>query len=738
MIHLALFGLYLISLIGFGAFVLNFSSLLKNERLSKFNSWIVFSLCFGLCANLLCSHLLGYILQSFSLACKSVTVILFLIGTYWWIFFSKENFQKLRITSSEIFVTLIATALAISCGLRGNSTDSDNTHIPWSSCIALNDIYPPRLPIDPSTDLSFYHFGTDLFVSSINIITGADPWNAISMQVFIGVLLVFLAIYSLFCSFIDSKKINLISTLVVFFYTCETSIIFFFEHFQEIKIGNLISFIKQWQEVSLVSATDIPYFSTLISQNMSLAPLILVFIIIFFQKQNDTKISKLIHYTCIMLFSYSSYSCYPAWWYTSLAAIIFFKLIYSLRTGLWLNSFLVSMSFILAKFWAFDGNAGDLNGVKALFFRPKLYWEHYSMGFMKYFDFSKESSIRILPDFVSGKIVFDVPLFNWLSFINWGSLLIIACLIIIVYPKKIWQNNSWFFFITSIPGLVFPFLFDYILRPSEVYRFTAWGKISLLFFIMINIAFEISNKQGIAYLLSKNIIIRYIIYFFLCLLCLPGLFRTIPYIHYVSFSQEDLLSDDEKNLLKVLKKYHSPNSTCLTNQIHYSFSDLTNIAGFWGVGGQFYKPDLVTRENAVYLMNPILLKELKVTHVLIDSSKDILSNFAINRLNDKKLFDEIIEIHQINPKYRFYKFKIEQNFSQTEIETYKKEYIWVLGSKPSGKNFVPLINSGSYILSSSKQELLEITKIVKQQLIKNNQISSAVWIGAQVIAKPNP
>jgi len=468
MIHLIIFVFYLLFLFGFGSLVLNYSSLLKSPRLSKLNTWITFSLCLGLCTNLLFSHLLAFILQSFSMSCRIISLILILIGAYWWIFFSKKFFQKINFTVGDIYVTLLATCIAIICAIRGHTTDSDNSHIPWSACISLNNIYPPRLPIDPITDMSFYHYGTDLYVSTLNIVTGAAPWDAISMQVFIGVLLVFLGIHALFSSFTDSRKINIFSTLIVFFYTSETSIFFFLKHINEIKINNLINFIKQWQEVSLVSAADIPYYSSLISQNMSLSPLLLIFIMLFFSRHDDTKISKIIYYSCITVFSYSAYSSYPSWWFTSLAGILLFQLLNCLRSGNWMSIFFGLMSFSLAKFFAFDGNAGELNGVKALILRPRLFWEHYAMPFMGYFDFSKENSIKVLPDFVSGKIVLDIPLYHWLSFVNWGSLLLISCFCILVFSKKIFSNNSLLFFITSIPGIVFPFLFDYILRPSEV------------------------------------------------------------------------------------------------------------------------------------------------------------------------------------------------------------------------------------------------------------------------------
>ncbi|MCE2929660.1 MAG: hypothetical protein LW817_08545, partial [Candidatus Caenarcaniphilales bacterium] len=184
----------------------------------------------------------------------------------------------------------------------------------------------------------------------------------------------------------------------------------------------------------------------------------------------------------------------------------------------------------------------------------------------------------------------------------------------------------------------------------------------------------------------------------------------------------------------VLMKYHQQDTTCLTTIIYYSFCDITNIAGYWGVGGQFYKPDLITRQTALYLLNPILLTDLKVTHVLIDVNQDKLSNEAVARINDRELFEEILELNQTKPEWRFYRFVGRRQYTAQELAQMQREYMWVLGSKPSGAEFVPAFQYSHYITGSTRNQITEAALIAKRDLISSGQIAAAVWLSPQAMA----
>jgi hypothetical protein len=208
----------------------------------------------------------------------------------------------------------------------------------------------------------------------------------------------------------------------------------------------------------------------------------------------------------------------------------------------------------------------------------------------------------------------------------------------------------------------------------------------------------------------------------------------LPSLGHFNYLSTDRLNDSQKNALKVLMKYHQQDTTCLTTIIYYSFCDISNIAGFWGVGGQFYKPDLITRQTALYLLNPILLTDLKVTHVLIDVNQDKLSNIAISRLNDRELFEEILEVNQTKPEWRFYRFVGRRQYNVQELAQMQREYMWVLGSKPNGAEFVPAFQYGNYVTGLTRNQITEAALIAKRDLISSGQIAAAVWLGPQAMA----
>jgi hypothetical protein len=467
---------------------------------------------------------------------------------------------------------------------------------------------------------------------------------------------------------------------------------------------------------------------------MALAPLLIVFLMAFLLINKSIK-PNFFFYLAVAVLSYSAYSCYPAWWYPSLAAFLGFFVIDVFRSKQFKSSLAFLAVFALVKFLSFDGDAAALNGVKAMVLKPSLYWEHYAMNFLGYFDLSKESHLILtLPDYVSGKIVYNVHLFTWLTFINWGLLLIIATILLVCNIKNIFTNKTWIFYLTALPGLAFPFLFDYILRPSEVYRFTAWGKLMLLLYIILNVGIQLQSKTGLLFKITKPLLVRIVLVFHLLLLCVPGVFSVLPSLGHFNYLSTDRLNESQKRALKVLMKYHQQDTTCLTTIIYYSFCDITNIAGYWGVGGQFYKPDLITRQTALYLLNPILLTDLKVTHVLIDVNQDKLSNEAVARINDRELFEEILELNQTKPEWRFYRFVGRRQYTAQELAQMQREYMWVLGSKPSGAEFVPAFQYSHYITGATRNQIKEAALIAKRDLISSGQIAAAVWLSPQAMA----
>ncbi|MCE2928387.1 MAG: hypothetical protein LW817_02005, partial [Candidatus Caenarcaniphilales bacterium] len=457
MLSLLLLVLYLFVAFLFGAWGLKSTGIYQNPKLSGLPSRIVINLCFALSLNLLFAHLLAFPLQNFALAAQITSILITALAIFYLLTSFKEDSANFSFSKTDFVILILAFLIALSAGIRGHLTDSDNTHIPWSHSLVMNHKYPPRLPIDPSVDLGFYHYGTDLYIGSISSITGAMPWDSISMQVAVGCFLAFLSFFVIFNYFFESKLSPLFATLFIFFFTSETSICFFYKYFGQIIQTPFPDLMKVWQDASLVSSVHMPYFAVLVSQNMALAPLLIVFLMAFLLINKSIK-PNFFFYLAVAVLSYSAYSCYPAWWYPGLAAFLGFFVIDVFRSKQFKSSLAFLAVFALVKFLSFDGDAAALNGVKAMVFKPSLYWEHYAMNFLGYFDLSKESHLILtLPDYVSGKIVYNVHLFTWLTFINWGLLLIIATILLVCNIKNIFTNKTWIFYLTALPGLAFPF-----------------------------------------------------------------------------------------------------------------------------------------------------------------------------------------------------------------------------------------------------------------------------------------
>jgi hypothetical protein len=179
-------------------------------------------------------------------------------------------------------------------------------------------------------------------------------------------------------------------------------------------------------------------------------------------------------------------------------------------------------------------------------------------------------------------------------------------------------------------------------------------------------------------------------------------------------------------------KYQKTDDVVLTTKVFYTFCDFASVAGFYGVGGQMYKPDWQTRSSAIYLLNPVLLKELQVNYVLLHKD-DKLSQLALARLQDRRLFKEHVEINQIHPEYKFFEFVNSRQFSDSEIAAMHNEYEWVIGTK-LGQKFTMLLQYGKPVVAQSKAELKTPLENFRKEVAKQN-IPAAVWLCAQAMVK---
>lgn len=690
----------------------------------------------GLGLHISSSHLLSFITHSFNISSK-ITFGLILLASVYHLIRHKTNTIEFSLNKCEIWAFALALLFAAFGGIRGHLTDSDNTHIAWISSIVNNNVYPPVLPVNPDYSLNFYHYGVDLTGAAISSITGLMPWDTLSVQVGIGTFLVFLALFSTFNFFWRKPFNSLLATLIVFFYTSTISLEFILKYFPQIINSAQASWpaiLNAWQNASLPAIGHIPYFSVLVSQNPAIVALLMIFLISFIGEGFEFKNKKFL-YCGIIFLSFLAYFYYPAYWYPSLVGLFVFG---ALKANYRLHYLCVLVSMVLGKLITFQFSSTEFEGgIKALLWKPSLYWDHFNMNYLYYFDFKPDGFwAKPITDYVSGKTIFSMHMFSLDSFRNFGFILICALLLLVYLSQKKKLDNSVLYLLAGLPAIPVPFLFKFVLKPSENYRFLSWTVVICLVFIVLVVGRLVIDDDNFIAKLSKIKMVTIPITFALVLIMGAGLVSILPFRGYNNYAEHELLSKAEKNALKAMMKIHKSGEIALSGQIFYTFCDMGNVAGFFGVGGQFYKPDLTTMQTAIRILNPVLLQELSVDYVLIDQ-RDQLTETALMRLQDSQLFAEVPEIHNLNPDWRFYKFIGNKLFDLEEIQKYSQEYKWVLGTKVGEgygnfKYFV--FDQGLVYVSQNRITLNALAGKVRELLLKNKDIPSAMWLGAQVLS----
>jgi len=719
---------------------------------ASFITRFVASLTTGLALHIFTAHILALLTHSYKLSAwlsLALALILYLVAQVKKYYSLKELWEGflVSIQSKEIWIIVLALIIAINAGIRGHLTDSDNTHIPWMAGIVLNNVYPPLLPVNQEYSLGFYHYGIDLLCASIFTIAQAMPWDALSMQVGIGAFLVVLSIYALYNYFFNSIKISVLACLFTTFFTAITAVEFVYKFGSKLPELGIINFLYYWQQASLTAIGHIPYCLVLVSQDMGIAPLLLILLVLFCilsESKSYTWKNWIIISLPILLLAFIAYFCYDAYWYVTVAGLGLYLAFSCLRLAgkapqecknRILNLFIFLSIVSIAKYLTFKHGFTSFDGVEALLIQPSLYWDHFLMQFLNFFPVNpNDPGIKTVTDFVSGKEVLNVHLFTMITFRNFGFLVLVSLLIIAykLFKKKF--DNSFIFACIALPGLVVPFVVEFVLKPTETYRFPAWSAIMLLFFMTIFFVNLVRDSSRLQKLL-KPLWIRIIITAHLLFFVIPGIASVVPIFGHVAYSDDSRLTKPQKAALKEIIRIHKPGEIAVTDKLFYWLSDMTNVAGFYGVGGQMYKADMVTRGTVIHLMNPLLLQELGVDYVLVDQS-DVLSPIARARLRHKDLFQEITKINELNPNWRFYKFVNNYKFSAEEQVSLNAEYKWIVGSK-IGYQFQPLVfGEKTMYVAQHRKDLVDLIKQEKAAM-KTTNIPMAMWLTAEALTTEN-
>ncbi len=735
MLSIFLFISYILVLTFFGE-TLSKKALRSFDQALSFYERMPINFLLGLGVHIISAHFIAFISSSYRVGAR-ISIAL-MIGYLIYMLYNKklivkEFFENSNRASYLLFISTLI--ISISCAIRGHLTDSDNTHIAWMSSVVRNNFYPPNIPVDKSCSLTFYHYGIDLICSSINSVTGLMPWDAISFQVGIGAFLVISSVFCFTKLFLNRLNSRVFATFIICFFTSTVALEFFYKYITKISQIGLYQFLHHWQNAGLTSVVDIPYYLVLISQSMGLAPILVILFLVFIAEKNNYKANYYI-YPCLSILSFIAYFAYSAFWYPTfigLGLYFFLANIKSFKLNNLINPALILLSVFIGKLLTLQFSSTNISDVNTMVVQPSLYWDHYAMNFLSYFDFNIDNNfIKPITDYNSGKTVFAVHLFSLTTMRNFGFIFLAAFGLLIYQLYKKSLGFLLVLFLSALPALTVPFILRFVPKYTEMYRFPAFGTNMLVIFIVISCFVLLENENNCFYKLQKNIFVKVLIVFHLMLVLTPGVIATLPNFSYNQFASDDLLDKEEKNLIKHLMKYQHSGDIALTTKLFYTFCDLSSVAGFYGVGGQMYKPDWQTRSTAVYLLNPLLLKELNVKYVLIYKD-DKLSDLALKRLNDPSLFRELIDIHQVHPDYRFFEFNSAKVFDSVELTSLQNEYRWIIGAK-LGQSFTPLVNNSQSITASTKQELSPLVKQYKTILAKDN-IPAAVWLTAQAIPR---
>jgi hypothetical protein len=263
-----------------------------------------------------------------------------------------------------------------------------------------------------------------------------------------------------------------------------------------------------------------------------------------------------------------------------------------------------------------------------------------------------------------------------------------------------------------------PFLFEFILRPVETARFLFCAKLCFLIFVLIA-TYQPISKLKLKYLFAITPIV--------VIMLVPGFVAILPDTRLSILSIRASNADD-KFLVSELEKIHNSGDIILDSHDLSMACDISSIAGFFGVGGQFFKYDRVTRETAIYLLNPKLLQELNVDYVLISKASQI-SEIGRTRLQDPSLFQRVFSLDHTALGYQLYKF------TASDYSNYPQDYVWVIGYQKGMSNSLDVFSNGSGrpIQTKTKAEILPIKKQAKEILRKNGNIIFAIWIKEQAV-----
>lgn len=663
-------------------------------------SKITIDLVLGFSAFFLAAHLVAFPLNSFIKASYLISALVLA-----WFILDLKNLKNYisEIKSSETNWCILIYALVIGFLVGYKNLyigDSAKFHFTLIGSLANNHIYPPITPFDFNQNLSGYHFGIVAISALFKIICGFTPFMASALQLGLQAAALITLIYSLFFVLTKSSSKSILFTLV-------------FIHFDAILNKTLVI---PW----MVSRSH--------TLALSLSMVIIISIILLKQKEKQDH-NWLAFITVLTPVSFFLYFAFPADWYpivagTAACLIIeaLLKLDFSKNTIIFGLVSIFSLAF--GKILTLMKSFTSLNGVEALIFKPGLRW--FAMLDTNTQNFSPRITSIQLDQMVT------IPLFSWYSFKSFLLLFTIATIIFLIDSFRFKSFHKSILYFAASASMLVPFLYVFEPYPKDTQRFLFYAQLVFLLYLLLFIAEHLNFKLPA---IAPIICIASLAAFAYLILIKPEYYKTYA------------VNDSQRAMIKELEDIHQTGDVLIDTEFLHISSFYSNIAGYYGIGGHFYSADMISRNTAIYLLNPLLLQELGADYLLLNKNSKIIQNKtkrvtitnpnqfspqAITRVNDRELF-EIIQLKS-SPISVLLKFiGKDKVFSPEEIADYQKEYIWIVG-KRNIFNFSPITNKQGQLTQAQSRAELEPVYREMQKNVAKTDTNLAVSLSMGVMA----
>ncbi len=683
---------------------------------------------------LLLSHLLSFVTQSASLSIKIALVLILIAG-----FLLRDKVKLPKFNWWDLAVWAFALIVAILMASRDRFWGNpDNFHIPLTASIATNDIYPPILPSSFDVTMANYHYGTDLIGAMFVTLFKVDAINAQTLQVGFDVFLCILALSLLVESLMPSRLQAFLVTLAITFYTSINSLDFFVREITNITNVPIKQFLASWLMMSWTAVAHMTALLRLTCQNSVLFfAFVAITILIGTLKYKDKN-----YFIPLLLTGFGVYFTFPAYFYSLLAifaCLLIWELYQSSKTKKLisesvLQSVYMILAFYIGKVLTFTGDFGNSNGLKGLVVAPSLEWINWGKAYIGYFyDQSYLQGLKAAVDHVHVGYHPIIPLFSSITFREFGFEALVALAIIAYQFYKKTLNYSLLLALSAFASMMVPLLVRFLPREIETIRFLHWSKLALVIFICINAPYIIG-------LLLKKFnkplwikIIQVIIVILSVILFIPGIVSTLPMQEFIIFGNQSI-STENRNLVRVLTKIHKTGEICVDTVDFIHGHNISELGGFYGVGGQMFRADKITRGTAITTFNPALLQELHVDYLLVKDS-DKLNEKALARIQDPQLFQELPEVQKELGNYRMYKFVAKRQELAPELKAQlMDEYFWIIGCD-IGKEYIPMKDAqGRFFAAQTKVQAASMKDSIRSNIASQNFIC-AYWLREQAVAK---